>query len=439
MEYREALAALASASQPGMRLGLDSTRALLAGLGNPEQGLQGVLVGGTNGKGSVCAMAAEIARQAGHRVALLTKPHLTSYRERIQLGPDPVDEVEFSRLVVAVLEAASAMEGVRPTHHELLTAMGFLAAREWGAEMTVCEVGLGGRLDATNVWDGGLAAVVSVGLDHQLQLGNTIPEIAREKAAIIKGGDLAISGAGGEATAVVARAARGVGAELWQLGEGIRCSWSDPVPPGPRTLEVATPHRRLGGLELGIPGAIQGTNAALAVAIADGMQRLGLEVPDPAVRRGLAAASWPGRLQSLPGDPAVLIDAAHNPAAVAAVLPELRESLSRAGRGILLFGAMRDHDHRTMLAQLATLDVGAAVLTRASSARAVPPPELAGEWEGAAQPVEPARLALERARELAGHHGLVVCLGSIYLAGEVLAAAGQGLPPDPIGPLRPNW
>ncbi len=415
-----------------MRLGLDSTRALCRALGDPQDQLPGVLVAGTNGKGSVCALVAAIARSSGLRVALLTKPHLTSYRERVQLGERPVTEEEFTRLASRTLEAARR-GGVDATHHELLTAMGFLAAREWGAEITVCEVGLGGRLDATNVWDGGMAVVVSVGLDHQAQLGDTVSQIAAEKAAIVKPGDLAISGAMGEARPVVRAAAGRAGAELWQLGEEIECAWE------PAGLRVRTPARELAALGLGVTGQVQGANAALAVAVADGLGRLvGAEIDERAVRQGLQGARWPGRLEEVATSPTVLVDAAHNPAAVAAVLGELRAA-ARGRRTVLLFGSMGDHDHAGMLALLASLPMAAAVFTRADAVRAVDPRVLAREWPGRSECREPVAAALSRARDLAGPGGAVIALGSIYLVGEVMAELGLGLPPDPKVAWRPAF
>jgi len=436
--YRDALASLAASSQRGMRLGLATTKALCASLGNPQDQLRGVLIAGTNGKGSVAAMVAQVAASAGYRVALLTKPHLTSYRERIRLGLEPISEAGFSELAERVLAARpeGAMGG--PTHHELLTAMGFLAARDWGAEVTVCEVGLGGRLDATNIWDGGVAVVTSVGLDHQAQLGNTIPEIAREKAAIIKPGDLAISGAGADARPMVKQRAETVGARLWQLGDQIQVQALAKGPAGDARLRVTTPQRSLDSLRLGVAGEFQLANAGLAVAVADGLGELGWPVSDQAVRSGLAAVRWAGRMESLGGIPPVIVDAAHNPPAVAAILEDLRV-LIRLRPTVLLFGSMRDHDHGAMLGMLAPLGFAAAVLTRSRSARAVDPELLLREWGKRAEVVDPSEAGLQAACQLAGGGGQVVALGSIYLVGEVMATMGIGLPPDPEVPFPPQW
>jgi dihydrofolate synthase/folylpolyglutamate synthase len=437
--YPDALALLASSSQRGMRLGLETTRALLAALDNPQDGLRGALVAGTNGKGSVCAMAAEIAAHAGYKVALLTKPHLTSYRERIRIGGEFITEDRFSELVTEVLRGAERMDpsAGMPTHHELLTAMGFLAAHDGGAAITFCEVGLGGRLDATNVWDGGVAVVTSIGLDHQAQLGNTIPEIAGEKAAIIKPGNLVVSGVSSEALPVVEEAARRAGARLWQLGNQVQVATRDPAG-DPAQLDVSTPRRSLRGLRLGLAGAYQVPNAAVAVAVVDCLDELGFKIGDSAMRAGLETVRWPGRLDSLATVPEVIVDAAHNPAAVLALLPDLKNRV-RGRPSVLLFGSMRDHDHKAMLQLLAGAGFRQAVLTSSRSGRAVPASELKGEWPDDAELVEPSEEALGRASQLAGKHGQVVALGSIYLIGEVLAGLGVGLPPDPEVPFQPLW
>ncbi|MGH7611214.1 MAG: bifunctional folylpolyglutamate synthase/dihydrofolate synthase [Candidatus Dormibacteria bacterium] len=435
MAYRDSLVRLAETSQSGMRLGLDTTRALLAELGNPHEGLRGVLVAGTNGKGSVCAMVAEAGRQAGHRVVLLTKPHLTSYRERIQLGARPVSEGEFATLANAVADAAGRLGpgSGRPTHHELLTAMGFLAARRHRSDLVVCEVGLGGRLDASNVWDGGVSAIVSIGLDHQDQLGTTLAAIAGEKAGIIKPGQWVLSGARGEARRVIERAAARAGACLWELDSEI--TWR---PSEHGTINVRTPLGLWQRLRVALSGRHQADNAALAVAICDALGQAGIPITEAALRQGLASVRWPGRLQLLASAPPVLVDAAHNPDAVAAVLPELEERL-RGRRGVLLFGSMDDHDHRGMLRLLSQVGFSETVFTRAESARAAPADSLRTGWPGPGRVIPEVPPALAEARKLAGPQGLVVSLGSIYVIGEVMAALGEGLVPDPEIPESAMW
>jgi len=186
-DYRAAVRALTERGRFGIRLGLGRTRALLRELGNPERTFRGALIAGTNGKGSVLALTASALRAAGLRVGATPKPHLVSYRERLQVDGRPVDAATFARLVRDVVPAADrvARRHGEPTEFELLTAVIFRWFAELGLDVAVVELGLGGRLDATHAWDGGVAVVTNVALDHMAQLGNSIPKIAREKAAII--------------------------------------------------------------------------------------------------------------------------------------------------------------------------------------------------------------------------------------------------------------
>jgi dihydrofolate synthase/folylpolyglutamate synthase len=192
---------------------------LLAALGDPHLGLRGALVAGTNGKGSVLALAGSALRAAGQRIGETPKPHLVSYRERVQVDGRPISAGDFTRHVSAVLAVVDrvARRYGEPTEFELLTAVVFRHFAEAGIDVALVEVGLGGRLDATHVWDGGVAAVTNVALDHTDRLGTTIAAIAREKAAIIERGDLAVTGADGEALAIIRRRARRVGAPLTEV------------------------------------------------------------------------------------------------------------------------------------------------------------------------------------------------------------------------------
>lgn len=439
MTYEEALSELERAARRGMRLGLGRVRALCARLGDPQAGRPGILVAGTNGKGSVCAISDAILRAAGHRVLRLTKPHLTSYRERICVGGDPVSEDVFADLIARTAAAGTGLAASvgAPTHHELITAAGFLAAATFDVEAIVCEVGLGGRLDATNIYDGGVAVISTIGLDHQAQLGTTLEAIAVEKAAIIKPGNDVVTGCSGPALAEVRAAAERVGATVLALGEQLTVDAEGPGTDGPRRIAVATAAERWTDLTLTLVGDIQLTNAALAVGAATCLGRRGLAVPEAAVRAGVRDARWPGRLQLVGTAPPVLVDGGHNPHAIEAILPDLRRLA--AGRPVTLcFGTMGDKDHRAMLGALAGLVPRHVVLTRAQSERAADPDALAAEWAEVVgvgeEPVliEDVPRAVERARSLAGAEGLVIACGSIYVAGEALAALGQGLPPDPV-------
>ena len=207
--YAAALDAIADRGRFGIRLGLGRTRALLRELGEPQLPIRGALVAGTNGKGSVLALAGAALQAAGLRVGETPKPHLVTYRERMQIGGRPVDQATFARLVDEAFAAADRIPRRLgpPTEFELLTAMVFRWFAEQRVDLALVEVGLGGRLDATHAWDGGVAAITNVDLDHTDRLGPTIAHIAREKAAIIERGDLAVTGSTGEALAIVRRRA----------------------------------------------------------------------------------------------------------------------------------------------------------------------------------------------------------------------------------------
>jgi dihydrofolate synthase/folylpolyglutamate synthase len=416
--YERAVAALDSVAWRGIMPGLERTRALLAALGNPHAGLRGTLVAGTNGKGSVCATVDSVCRAAGYRTVLLTSPHLVSYTERIVRDGVPITETDFGALVTRVWDAAEALpEELQPTGFEALTAAGILAAREADAEVLVCEVGLGGRLDSTNVLDLGVAVVTNVALDHQDLLGETIPEIAREKAAIIKPGNLAVTGASEPGLAEVRSRAAAVGATLTVVGEDVAFTGRFA---GLRGVEVATV---FDGTSISVTaplrGAFQVANIATAVAVCDALRSTGIAIDRSAVVHGCQEVRWPGRMDWIESEPPLLIDGAHNPAGMAAMVASARELIGRR-RCVAVFAAMRNKDVESMAAGLAQL-TREVVVTAPAVERATPPADLARLFDPPAEIAGDVNTALDRARQLAGRDGVVVVCGSLYLAGEVTA------------------
>ena len=429
--YNDAVRALTERGRFGIRLGLGRTRALLAALGNPERSFRGALVGGTNGKGSVLALAGAALREAGHRVGETPKPHLVSYRERLVLDGRPVDPDTFARLVREVLPAADrvARRHGDPTEFELLTAVIFRWFAEAGIDLALVEVGLGGRLDATHAWDGGVAAITNVALDHTDRLGSTVTAIAREKAAIIERGDLAVTGADGDGLAVIRRRAARVGAPLTLAVPATLLGWDRDG------LLVDLP--RLGATRVGLRGRHQAANVAVADALLDALEAAGIAAtPDDARRRGYAAARWPGRLELVEAaGREVLLDGAHNPAGAAALaqaLDDLRPHLAGGSELVpppltLVIGAMADKDVAGVVAALATSRAlrGARVIaTQVGLLRALPAAELAATWGAAAaalgahvEAISSVPAALEAA--LGSGVGPVVVAGSLYLVGEV--------------------
>ena len=396
MTYDEMLARLGALRRYGMRPGLESIRALCAALGHPERALAAVHVGGTNGKGSTAAMIAAGVRAAGMRVGLYTSPHLLRFTERIAVdGAElaPARAAELAERVLAVADEA--------TFFDVATAMAFVAFAEAGVELAVIEVGLGGRLDSTNVIERPRCALVtSVALDHTDVLGETLPAIAREKAGIWKAGAPAIYACDDEAAAAVLEAeARRAGAR--------------PIERFGRDFDDA------GLPPLALGGAHQRRNAALArraLAI--------VGVGDAAIADGFARVGWPGRLERL--SPTVLVDAAHNEEgarALAAAWPD--------GEWTLVVGVVADKDARAIVAPLAAR-ARRVIVTAPPSPRALPPAELARLFPGAS-------VARDLATALAMAAGeRVVVAGSIFLVGEarrlVLGEAADGAAvQDPVG------
>src|SRR6478609_5585325 len=279
LSYHDALRALAARGRFGIRLGLGRTRALLRALDHPERSVRGALIAGTNGKGSVLALTDSALRAAGYHVGTTPKPHLVTYRERIQIDGRPIEPADFARLVERALTAADriAPRFGEPTEFELLTAVVFARFAEVRPDLAVVEVGLGGRLDATHAWDGGVAVVTNVDLDHMDRLGDTIAKIAHEKAAIIERGDLAVTGADGDGLAVVRRRARRLDVPLTEVGPAPLLGWDRDG------IVVELP--RLGRTRVGLRGRHQAANAATADALLDALETAGIAAVLPAARR----------------------------------------------------------------------------------------------------------------------------------------------------------
>jgi dihydrofolate synthase/folylpolyglutamate synthase len=398
------LAYLFSLDQFGIKFGLENISTLVARLGHPERAFRAIHVAGTNGKGSVTAMVDTALRAAGHRSARFTSPHLVDLTERFVIDGHPVSSAAMSAAVTDVREAIDALraEGalaVQPTFFEVTTAAAFELFRRAKVEVAVVEVGLGGRLDATNVVSPVATAITSIALDHQLYLGSTLREIAIEKAGIIKPGVPVVVGElDPEAFTAIDQIARERGAEV------IRTTASD-----------------VGDLSVGLPGAHQRGNAAVALRLLETANARGLRVPAAAIATGLATAAWPGRLDSrrLPDGREILLDAAHNPAGAAALASYLK-GLPGPARP-LVFAAMRDKDIRGMLTELAPV-VARLIATRASNARSEEPAAILAHAR-AVVPRLPASAepsltgALAAAWHTSPH---ITVAGSIFLLGDVL-------------------
>ncbi len=402
----------------GMKLGLDRVRALLDALGRPDHAFRSILVAGTNGKGSTCAFAASLLRAAGLRTGLYTSPHLCRFTERITVDGREIPTADVVALHDEVL-AASSRVGVEPTFFELATAIGFLHLARSGVDVAVLEVGLGGRLDATNAARVDVCGIAPVDLDHMAILGNTVALIAAEKAGILRPGVPAVvAHQSPDADAVIRRVAAQVGAPAVFLG--------------PQDTAEGT---------LGLLGPHQPANARLALEL---VRALGVSLSAEQEARGLRDAFWPGRMEWLwdaPGGP-VLLDGAHNAHGARALAAALNADprLAGAARVVLVTAATGDRDPGVLVAglwaALARAPVGV-VATQPRVATAIPAQRVAELLRAQAVPTLAACGTMEEALAVAareaGEGGVRVVMGSLYAVGLARALlTGEPLDPLPL-------
>lgn len=396
--------------------GLQRIRTLLHALGDPQKALKFVHVAGTNGKGSTCAYLASILGCAGYRVGLCTSPFLEDFRERIQVDGEMIPPEALGELTELARPAVESMdEG--PTEFELITAVAMLYFQRRRCDIVVLEAGLGGALDASNVIDvPEVAVITALGMDHAAILGDTLAEIAAAKAGIIKPGGAVVSfGDCPEADPVIRERCREQGAQLTEvdfsrlrvLGTGLEGT----------DLEI----RPYGALHVPLVGLYQAKNAAVAVTAVEALQKRGWQIGADALRQGLAAVRWPGRLEVLRrADPVILRDGAHNAHGMAATVESLR-ALFPGQKLTILMGVMGDKDVEEMLALLCPV-AGQVFTVRPDSPRAMMAEELAERIRRLGVPARACagvEDGLRAAAAAAGKGGAVCALGSLYLAGDV--------------------
>ena len=405
------------------KFGLESIGLLLDKLGRPERSFKSVIVAGTNGKGSVSAMIDSIARAAGHRSALLTSPHLISIQERMRFCGREISEADFAKLASRVREASEELVSAGrleapPTFFEQVTAIALIYFEECGAELAVLEVGLGGRLDATNAINRIVSVITSIDFDHQNVLGHTIEEIAGEKGAIIVPGARAVIGRQQHEAAFEVLMRRCLETGVLPLFAN-QPTAMEPADFGRVTFNYESSHSNYSRIMVGLSGRHQACNAAAAIEAAELLNESGFGISREAMVKGLREVSWPGRLELIEDRPAVLLDGAHNPAGARALRAYLDEFWH--GAVTLVFGAMSDKDIDRMAGELFGV-ARTIVLTRVRDARAADNARLGRAALNASRNVifaETVKQALSWARSVTPADGLVCVAGSLHLVGEV--------------------
>lgn len=395
-----------------MRFGLETITGLLERFGFPEDDYFTMLIGGTNGKGSTAAMTASILKEAGFRTGLYTSPHLVDVRERIALNGKKIPRRELGR----ILSEIQAKAFVPVSYFEALTAAAFVYFQRAQADIAVMEVGLGGRLDATNVCRPLVSVITNIGLEHTAYLGHTLTAVAGEKAGIIKQGGVCITGATQKRVADhLASVCRRKKARFYRLGKDFEV-----IRRKDGTVDYSGINRRISSLRITLAGGHQLANAALALAALEVAEESGLKIRDAAVRAGLRKTRWEARMEILHTRPVFLLDGAHNPSGVRALCHALQENFS-CRRLIVIFAVLSDKDYRNMLQKIAPL-ASVMILPPLGTGRAVPPERLVcllkemGFKTVVAGTVDE---AVHLALRTAGEGDMICALGSLYLAGEV--------------------
>ena len=419
MNYKEALDYIASSEHLGTKLGLDNIRELLERLGNPQKSLRFVHVAGTNGKGSCCAMLSSVLRRAGCKTGLYTSPYIFRFNERMQINSKQIEDGALASLIEEVKPAAEAMEN-QPTVFEIITAAALLWFAREGCDIVVLEVGLGGRFDATNIIDcPELAVIMNIGLDHTELLGNTLEQIAFEKAGIIKPGCETVLY---NQSSAVEEVIRGICAER---GSPLRIADFSAIEPGFNSLEGQSFSYKGQTYALPLLGAHQLKNAAVVIEAVNALRERGWKIEDDALEHGLYSVFWPARFEICAEEPYFVVDGGHNPQCASTVVQNLADYFP-GFRHVLLVGVLADKDYPTLF-KILNLAAGEYVCVTPESPRALPASSLAEHLKQYGKPVTVCQSIEDgvfTAIEKAGSDGMVCAVGSLYMTGEIRNCLG---------------
>lgn len=385
--YEDAIKYLLSREKFGIRLGLDNISRLAESLGSPQKSFRAVHVAGTKGKGSVCAFISSILRKQGYKVGMYTSPHLVDFRERIMINGKKIPKKDVARLVSVIKPLVR-----KHTFFEIVTAMAFLYFREQKVKLAVVEVGMGGRLDATNIVNPEACVITNVSVDHEAHLGSTVKKIAFEKAGIIKPGVPVVTAAKGEALSVIKKICRKKGSRLI----------------------IAKPKK----IKISLKGDFQMENASAALEAVKILRKMGIKVSKSAIAKGFESTEWRGRMDFV--SERLLLDCAHNPASAQALAKEIK----KLGKDVyLVLGIMKDKDIKAICSALSPL-AKETIITKPKIGRAAMPNDIAAFASGEVSIVYDVGQAVEYAKFKADGRGLVVVTGSIFTVGEAFSALG---------------
>jgi len=404
---------LSSLNEARIKPGLERITEALKVLGNPHLSYPHVLIGGTNGKGSVISFMGSVLETAGYAVGIFTSPHLHSFTERIAIGREHMLPEELVGLVKEVRKT-----GINLSYFEFATVMGLYYFQQKGVDLALLEVGLGGRWDASNATDPFLSIITTIAMDHSQWLGNSIEEVALEKAQILRAGRTAVlGGVDDAASAVILETARDQGTSLRVLGKNFTFVREDSISFEGKKLTLA-------GIKLGMAGEYQTNNAACALAALEYLTESGFNINKRSMIKGLGDARWPGRFQIIPGSPRIVIDSAHNPAAVEALILSLeRERLDP----VWVFSALEDKDVASM-AEAISVSGQPVVLVPLKHERGMDLGRIQKIFQKMGIFTTRSSSVMEglsRARELAGSDGTIVTVGSLFLAAEIIEILGD--------------
>lgn len=436
MTYQQALAYLDSLTNYEKKSNFDYEKSLKLErmmsfsdrFSNPHKGIRTIHISGTKGKGSVSSFINSILMEAGYKVGLYTSPHLFSFRERIRVNGESIREEDVARLIEEIKPQVEMMEkeGGKPTYFEVSTMMAFLYFKSENVDFMVLEVGMGGRLDSTNIAESSISVITPISYDHTQYLGSTLRDIAFEKCGIIKNNSIVISSPQpAEATDVIKKVSDQKNAGLYVIGKDINFQVIDSGLEG-QNFRLLTRYAEFPYLRIRLLGDFQLENAATAVAAVEELRSRGIFITSDVIKSGLAKARWPGRLELINKKPFIVVDGAQDVNSVSRLKKAVKD-IFRYKRLILVFGAMQDKDIDGMCKEL--IDIANWVATTKSKSERASPPEIIKEkmskYNRAIEVIATDSVveAIKKCKEEAGEGDLILITGSLYVVAEAMQVA----------------